>query len=118
MTVATMGSRVVISFYNRVAQDWTKDESCIQMRLPSPYSTVTSQQQVDIVKGTGQMMLEVELEETEMWSALCELGIECYVSSYNPKCIAQALASLISQPQLTRKTNLMYDGKIVRTDEM
>ena len=81
----------------------------LQMRLPSPYSTVTSQQQdlVDRVKGTVQRMLEVELEETEMWLALCELDIECYVSSYNPKYIAQALSSLILQPKLTRKTKEM-----------
>ena len=77
------------------------------MRLPSPYSTVTSQQQVDRIKGTIQRMLEVELEETEMWLALCELDIECYVSSYNPKYIAHALSSLISQQKLTRKTKEM-----------
>ena len=59
--------------YNKVAQDWLKDESYIQIRLPSPYSTVTSQQQVNRVKGTVQRMLEVELEETEIWLTLCEL---------------------------------------------
>ena len=84
-----------------------KDESCIQMRLPSPYSTVISQQQVDRVKGTLQRMLEVELEDIEMWSALCELGRECYGCSYNPKYITQTLASLVSQPKLTRKTKDM-----------
>ena len=54
-------------------------------------------------------MLEVELEETEMWLALCELDIECYVSSYNPKYndIAHALSSLISQQKLTRETKEM-----------
>ena len=61
-----------------------------------------------------QRMLEVELEETEMWLALCELDIECYVSSYNPKCIAQALSSLIMQPKLTRKTKEMMRGLLGR----
>ena len=42
LTVAALSSRVVISFYNKVAQDWKQDESYIQMRLPGPYSTVTS----------------------------------------------------------------------------
>ena len=107
LSVAAVGNRIVISFYNKVAQDWKQDQSYIQMRLLSPYSTVTSQQQVDRVKGTVQRMLEVDLEETEMWLALCELDIECYVSSYNPKYIAQALSSLISQPKLTRKTKEM-----------
>ena len=68
---------------------------------------MTSKQQVDRIKGTIQRMLEVELEETEMWLALCELDIECYVSSYNPKYIAHALSSLISQQKLTRKTKEM-----------
>ena len=107
MTVTAVDSTIVISFCNKVAQDWLKAESYIQMRLLSPYSTVTSQQQVDRVKGTVQRMLEVELEETEMWSAVCELNIECYVSSYNPRYTAQALSSLTSQPKLTRKTKEM-----------
>ena len=52
-------------------------------------------------------MLEVELEETEIWVALCELEIECYVSCYNPRYIAQALASWLTQPKLARKTKEM-----------
>ena len=44
LTVTSVCSRIVLSFYNEVAQDWMKDESSIQMRLPNPYSTVTSQQ--------------------------------------------------------------------------
>ena len=82
-TATAVGSRTVTPFYNKVAQDWLKDESykVTHMRLPSPYSTVTSQQQVDRVKGTLQRMLEVELEETEMRSASCDLDIECYGSS-------------------------------------
>ena len=59
-------------------------------------------------------MLEVELEENEMWSALCELDIECDASSYNPKDIAQALAGLTSQPDLTRKTKHMTRGLLGR----
>ena len=57
------------------------------MRLPDPHSAVTSQQQLDRITGTVQRMMEVELEETEMWLALCELDIECYVTSYNPSYI-------------------------------
>ena len=62
------------------------------MQLPSPYSTVTSQQQLDRIKVTVQMMLEVEPEEADMWLALCKLDIEYYVSccSYNPRYIAKA----------------------------
>lgn len=107
LTVTAVDSRIVMSFYNKVAQDWKQDEGIIQMRLPSPYSTVTSQQQVDWIKGTVQMLLEVELKETEMWLALCELDIECHVSCYNPRYITQALASLLLQPELTRKTKAM-----------
>ena len=51
---------------------------------------------MDRIKGTAQRVLEVELEETEMWSALCELDIECCVSCYNPRYIAQALASFLT----------------------
>ena len=68
---------------------------------------MNSQQNVDRVKGTVQSMLEVELEETEMWPDVCELEIERYVSSYNPKYRAEALSSLISHPRLTRKTKEM-----------
>ena len=49
------------------------------MRLPDPHSAVTSQQQLDWMTGTVQRMMEVELEESELWLALCELDIECYV---------------------------------------
>ena len=48
-------------------------------------------------------MIEVELEETEMWLALCELNIECHVSSYNPSHIAQALKRLTIQPKMKRE---------------
>ena len=71
---------------------------------------MTSQQQVDRAKGTVQNMLEVELKTTEVWSALSKLDIDCDVSSYNPKCAAHALTSLISQPKLTRKTEDMTRG--------
>ena len=83
----------MISFYNEVAQDWKQDGSNIQMQLPDPHSAVTSQQQLDRITGTVQRMMEVELKETEMWLALCELDIEYYVSSYNPSYIAQTLNS-------------------------
>ena len=58
-TVAAVGSKIVISFSNKVVQDWMKDESSIQIRLPSPYGTVTSQHQVVRIKGTVQRMLKV-----------------------------------------------------------
>ena len=107
LTVTAVGSRVVISFYSKVAHDWQQDESIIQMRLLNPCSTVTSQQQVDRIKGTVQRMLEVELEESEMWLALCELDIDCYVSYYNPGYVTQALSSLMIQPKLKEKTKEM-----------
>ena len=44
--------RIVISFYNKVAQDWKQDGSYIQMRLPDPHSAVTSQQQLERITGT------------------------------------------------------------------
>ena len=58
--LATASNSTLISFYNKVAQDWLKDESFIRMQLPSPYSTVTSQQQVDRDNGTVKRMLEVQ----------------------------------------------------------
>ena len=83
--MAPVGTKIVISFYNKVAKDWKQDGSYIQMRLPDPHSAVISQQQLDRVTGTVQRMMEVELEPTEMWLALCEINIECYdIVSYNP----------------------------------
>ena len=115
--MAPVGNRIVISFYNKVAQDWKQDGSTIQMRLPDPYSAVTSQQQLDRVTGTVQRMLEVELEPTEMWLALCELDIECYVSSYNPSYIAQALKRLMIQPKMKRKMKDMMRKMLGRMEE-
>ena len=105
LTVAPVGKRIVISFYNKVAQDRKQDCSYIQMRLPDPHSAVTSQQQLDRATGTAQRIMEVELEETEMWlaRALCELDIECPVSSYNPSCTSQALKRLVIQPKMKRE---------------
>ena len=105
--MAPVGNRIVISFYNKVAQDWKQDGSYIQMRLPDPHSDVTSQQQLDRVIGKVQRMMEVELEPTEMWLALCELDIECYVSSYNPSYVAPALQRLMIQPKMKRKMKVM-----------
>ena len=102
-TVAPVGNMIVISFYNKVAQDWKQDGSTIQMRLRDPHSAVTSQQQLDRVTGTVQRMMEVVLEPTEMWLALCKLNIECYASSYDPSYIAQALQRLVIQPILSRR---------------
>ena len=105
LTVAPVGNRIVILFYNKVAQDWKQEGSTIQMRLTN--SAVTSQQQLDRVTGTVQRMMAVELEPTEMWLALCELDIECYVSSYNPSYIAQALQRLMIQPKMKSKMKEM-----------
>ena len=101
--MAPVGNRILISFYSTVAQDWKQDGSYIQMRLPDPHSAVTSQQQLDRVTGTVQRMLEVDLEPAVLWLALCELDMECYVSSYNPSYIAQALQRLMIQPKMKRK---------------
>ena len=79
MTVAPVGNRIVISFYSKVAQDLKQDGSYIQMRLPDSHSAVTSQQQLDRITGTVQRMMEVELEPTEMWLALCNYKL--YASS-------------------------------------
>ena len=98
--MAPVGNMIVISFYNKVAQDGKQDDSFVQIRLPDPHSAVTSQQQLDRVT---QTMMEVELEATEMWLALCELDIECYVSSDNPSYIAQALQRLMIQPTMKRE---------------
>ena len=107
LTVAPVGNRIVISFYNKVAQEWEKDGSYIQMRLPDPHSVVTSQRQLDRITSTVQRMMEVELEEAEMWLALCKLDIECCVSSYNPSYIAQALKRLMIQPKMKREMKEM-----------
>ena len=93
---------------------WKQDGSCIQMRLQDPHSAVTSQQQLDRVTGTVQRMMEVELEETEMGLALCELDIECYVASYNPRYIAQALQRLMIQLKMKRKMKDMTRAMLGR----
>ena len=66
------------------------------------------QQQLDRITGIVQRMMEVELEESEMWVALCELDIECYTSSYNPSYIAQALKRLMMQPKMKKEMKEMW----------
>ena len=61
-------------------------------------------------------MLEFELEEADMtlWLALYELGIECYVSSYNPSYIAQALKRLAMQPKMKKEMKETMRGMLGR----
>ena len=54
-------------------------------------------------------MMEVELEEAEMWLALCEVDVECYDSSYIM--IAQALKRLMIQPKMKEMMRKM-SGRI------
>ena len=50
-----------------------------------------------------------------MWLALCELDIECYVSSYNPSYIAQALKRLMIHPKTKREMKDMMRKMLGRT---
>ena len=84
------------------------------MRLLDPHSDVTSQQQLDRITGTVQRMMKVELNETEMWIALCKLDIECYVSSYNPSYIAKAMKRLMIQPRMRREAKDMMRNLLGR----
>ena len=115
LTAVPVGNSIVVSFYNKVARDWEKEGGCIQMRLPDPHSAViiTSQQQLDRPKDNWHCTkddggrVEVELEEAEVWLALCVLDIECYASSYKPSYIAQALTRLMIQPKMKQEMKQM-----------
>ena len=63
---------------------------------------ISPHQQLDRIAGTVQRTMEVELKETEMWLALCELDVERYVSSYTSY-IAQALKGLRIRPKMKRE---------------
>ena len=99
MSIECVGTAIVVSFFNKVADGWVKTGSTVQMRLPSSSSYVsgTTQQARSRVRGTIRRMLECGLRPQEMARAITELQYED-LSGYRQAHEPSALRHLMSRP--------------------
>ena len=73
-------SIVVVSFFNKVTDDWVKTGSTVQVRLPSSSSYVSGTTQQARIRGTMRRMLECGPMPQEMERAIPELQHEVALS--------------------------------------
>ena len=78
------GTSIVISFFSKVADEWIKKGSTVQVRLPSASSMVSGTTQQARICGTIRRMLECGLQQVyvEMTRAGTELQYEAALSGY------------------------------------
>ena len=76
MYIQCVGTSIVISFFNKVENDWIKKGSAVQVRLPSASSMVPGATQQARIRGTVRWMLECGLQQVEMALAITELRIQ------------------------------------------
>ena len=102
-----MGTAIVVSFYNKVADDWITTGSTVQVRLPSASSSVSGDTQQSRIRGTIRRLLECGIKLFEMVRAITELECECALSGYRQSHISSALRHLIARPSYARETKVM-----------
>ena len=61
MSIECVGTAIVVSFFNKVADDWVKTGSTVQVRLPSSSSYVSGTTQQARIRGTIRRVLECGL---------------------------------------------------------
>ena len=105
--IKCVGTAIVVSFYNKVADDWIKTGSTVQVRLPSSSSSVTGETQQSRIRGTIRRMLECGIKFVEMARAITELQYECALSGYRQSHVSSALRHLIAHPSYTKETKVM-----------
>ena len=106
MYIQCVGTSIVISFFNKVAYDWIKKGSTVQVRLPSASSMVSGTTQQARIRGTIRRMLECGLQQVEMARAITELQYEAALSGYRQSYdspMSLALSSTYSADQAIRK---------------
>ena len=78
--IECLDKAIVVSFYNKVADDWIKTGSIVQVRLPSASSSVSGDTQQSRICGTIRRMLECGIKLFQMVRAITELQYECALS--------------------------------------
>ena len=71
--IKCVGTAIVVSFYNKVADNWIKTGSTVQVRLPSASSSVSGDTQQSRIRGTIRRMLECGIKLFKMVRAITEL---------------------------------------------
>ena len=71
---------IVVSFYNKVADDWIKTGSTVQVRLPSASGSVLCDTQPSRIRAAIRRVLECGIKLFEMVRAITELQYECALS--------------------------------------
>ena len=99
----------MVSFFNKVADDWIKNGSTRQVRLPSASSMVSGATQQARIRGTIRRMLECGLQQVEMARAITELQYEADLSGYRKSHVSSDLKHLLSRPSYMkeRKDNII-----------
>ena len=110
MHVQCVGTAIVISFFNKVADDWIKKGSAVRVRLPSASSMVSGTTQQARIRGTIRRMLECGLQQVEMARAITELQYEAALSGYRQSHASSALKCLLSRPSYTKERKDMIKG--------
>ena len=105
--IECVGTAILVSFYNKVAGDWIKTRSTVQVRLPSASSSVSGVIQQSRVRGTIRRMLECGVKLFEMVRAITELQYECALSGYRQSHTSSALRHFIARPSYARETKVM-----------
>ena len=82
MSIECVGISIVVSFYNKVADDWIKNGRSVQVTLPSASSKASGATQQSRVRGTVGRMLERGIKQEEMARAIKELRFEVHLSGY------------------------------------
>ena len=118
MYIQCVGTAIVISFFNKVADDWIKKGSTVQVRLPTTSSMVSGATQQARIRNTIRRMLECGLQQVEMARAITELQYEAALSGYRQSHVSSALKYLLSRPSYTkeRKDMIMKVWEQVKWD--
>ena len=115
MYIQFVGTAIVISFFNKVACDWIKKGSTVQVRIPSTSSMVSGATQQARIRGTIRRMLECGLQQVEMARAITELQYEAALSGYRQSHVSSALKYLFSRPSYTKER---YDNESAGAGEV
>ena len=74
--IECVDTSIVVSFYNKVADDWIKTGSTVQVRLTSASSSVSGNTQQSRIRGTIRRMLECGIKLFQMARTITELQYE------------------------------------------
>ena len=107
LSIECVGTAIVVSFFNKAADDWVKTGSTVQVRLPSSYSYVSGHTQQARVRGTIRRMLECGLRPQEMARAITELQYEVALSGYRHPHASSALRHLMTRPSCSKERKVI-----------